>query len=184
MRCGKARRAYARAVDVVSRTHLFHYALQEDADLDPIVRDGLRPLSDFPDGERWRAIEAELPGFFEQLYARLAEPVLGVPYANSGVFLTPIDFRELPGSLLHERARLRIPVERVDASRAVLTWEADGPRVVLPLGAEALARAAAEWDAERVTAWFGRDRTRLFFHVPQVAAYGGRIPVEPGDVER
>jgi hypothetical protein len=170
-------------VEVVSRTHLFHYALDSQSDLDAIVREGLRPLSEFPESERWSAIEADSPGFFERVYALVAEAVLGKPYANSGIFLTPLDFRALPGSLLHERARLKIPLDRVDASQAVVTWEVE-ERVSLPLGPETLARAAAEWHAERVLAWFGRDPTKLFFHVPQVAAYGGRIEVGPEDVER
>jgi hypothetical protein len=147
------------------------------------VRDGLRPLSDFPESERWRQLEAEAPGFYERLYALVAEPVLGLPYTGSGVFLTPLDFRDLTGTLLHGRDRIAVPLERVDATRAVLTWEVE-ERVSLPLGREALERAAAEWPAGRVREWFGRDRTRLFFHVPQVAAYGGRIEVRPEDVER
>jgi hypothetical protein len=170
-------------VEVVSRTHLFHYALHSASHLDAIVREGLRPLSDFPESERWRAIEAEVPGFFESVYARVAEPVLGTPYERSGVFLTPIDFRLLPGSLLEERVRLRIPLERIEGTRAVVTWHAEGDRVSLPFDAEALGRAAEEWPARRVTSWFGRDPTRLFFHVPQVATYQPRVAVEPDDVE-
>jgi hypothetical protein len=115
--------------------------------------------------------------------ALVAEPVLRVPYAGSGVFLTPIDFRVLPGSLLEGRVRLRIPISRIDGSRAVVTWHAEGDRVSLALDENSLARAAAEWPAERVTEWFGRDPTRLFFHVPQVATYQPRIQVEPGDLE-
>ena len=171
-------------MEVVSRTHLFHYALDSAGDLDAIVSEGLRPLSDFPESERWRAIEAESPGFFERVYALVAEPVLGVPCAGSGVFLTPIDFRLLPGSLLQERGRLRIPISRIDGSRAVVTWHAEGERVSLPFAAEALARTADEWPAQRVTEWFGRDPTRLFFHVPQVATYQPRVAVEPEDLER
>lgn len=168
---------------IVSTTHLFHYALVAEADFDAIVREGLRPLSDFPDGDRWREIEEHAPGFFERLYGLVAEPVLRRPYERSGIFLTPVDFRELPGSLLHGRPRLRIPVERIEAGSAVLTWERDEGRVSLPFSPEALERAGREWDADQVESWFGRDRTRLFFHVPQVAAYQPRVTIDPGDVE-
>jgi hypothetical protein len=168
---------------VVSTTHLFHYAVVPDADFDAILREGLRPLSDFPDGDRWQEIERHAPGFFERLYALVAEPVLERPYERSGIFLTPIDFRLLPGTLLHDRARLRIPVERIEADEAVLTWERDEGRVSLPFGPDGLERARREWDADEITSWFGRDRTKLFFHVPQVAAYQPRVEVGPADVE-
>jgi hypothetical protein len=170
-------------MDVVSTTHLFHYAIVPDADFSAILREGLRPLSDFPDSERWREIEEHAPGFFERLYALVGEPVLSRPYERSGIFLTPIDFRALPGTLLHDRARLRVPVERVEAGSAVVTWERENGRVSLPFGADALDRAQREWDAAEIRSWFGRDRTKLFFHVPQVAAYQPRIEVGAGDVE-
>ena len=168
---------------VLSTTHLFHYALAADADLATVAAEGLRPLSDFPESKRWRAIEEQAPGFFELLYRAVAEPVLARPYERSGIFLTPIDFRRLPGSLLERRARLRIPIERIDAAAAVVTWELDGERVSRPFGAESIEEAAGLWDADLVTAWFGRDRSRLFFHVPQVATYQPRVSTEPGDVE-
>ena len=167
---------------VVSTTHLFHYAVVPDADLGAIVEQGLRPLSDFPESDRWQEIERHAPGLFEGLYRLVAEPVLGRPYERSGIFLTPIDFRSLPGTLLHDRARLRIPLDRLEQETAVLTWDV-GERVSLPLSTASLGRAAAEWDADRVRSWFGRDPTRLFFHVPQVAAYQPRIAIEPGDLE-
>jgi hypothetical protein len=171
-------------MDVVSTTHLFHYAVARDSDFDAILREGLRPLSDFPDSDRWREIEQHAPGFFERLYSLVAEPVLGVPYERSGIFLTPIDFRLLPGSLLHDRARINIPVERIDSGSAVLTWERDDGRISLPFAPTSLERARREWDADAIESWFGRDPTRLFFHVPQVAAYQPGIEVAASDVER
>jgi hypothetical protein len=170
-------------VAVVSTTHLFHYALAGADTLEDIVRDGLRPLSDFPESERWRQFEAEAPGFFERLYELIGRPVLRAPYANSGIFLTPVDFRALPGTLLHDRPRIAVPVERIEPAQAVLTWQLE-ERIVRPFGAPALAEAAALWDADLVREWFGRDRTRLFFHVPQVATYQGRVAVEGAEVER
>lgn len=167
----------------VSTTHLFHYAVVPDADFDAILREGLRPLSDFPDGDRWQEIERHAPGFFENLYALVAEPVLERPYERSGIFLTPIDFRLLPGTLLHDRARLRIPVERIEAGSAVLTWDREDGRVNLPFGPATLEQARREWDDDEIRSWFGRDRTKLFFHVPQVAAYQPRIDVSQADVE-
>jgi hypothetical protein len=112
----------------------------------------------------------------------VAEPVLQRPYQRSGVFVTPIDFRLLPGSLLEQRARLTIPVDRIDPSAAVVTWSIDDERVSRPFGRESLEEAASLWDAELMSGWFGRDRTRLFFHVPQVATYQPRVATEPTDV--
>ena len=178
-----ARRRRLLRVEVISQTRLFHYALTPQSDFEEIVHDGLRPLSDFPESERWRQIAAELPGFFERVYELVAAPVLETPYANSGIFLTPIDFRALPGSLLHDRPRVAVPIDRIDAQRAVVTWDL-GERVSLPFGPAALAQGAALWDAALVEEWFGRDQSRLFFHVPQVASYQERVRVEPGDVER
>lgn len=43
--------------------------------------------------------------------------------------------------------------------------------------------AAGLWDAQRVTDCFGRDRTCLFFHVPQVATYQPRVATTLRDVE-
>jgi hypothetical protein len=170
-------------VRVLSTTHLFHYALTPEADLAEIAAQGLRPLSDFPESERWRQIEAQAPGFFASLYGLVAEPVLQRPYERSGVFLTPIDFQLLPGSLLEQRARMRVPVERIDPAAAVVTWELADGRVSLPFGPAALEKAALLWDDALVTEWFGRDRTRLFFHVPQVATYQRRVATELADIE-
>lgn len=168
---------------VLSTTHLFHYALEANSDLAAVAAEGLRPLSDFPESDRWRQIEQEAPGFFERLYEMLGEPHLDRPYERSGVFLTPVDFRQLPGSLLHERPRIRVPVERIEASLAVVTWELAGRRATRPFGREALEEAAQTWTPDLVAQWFGRDRTRLFFHVPQVATYQQRVATEPSDVE-
>lgn len=143
-----------------------------------IIANGLRPLSDVPDSERWQQLQAALPGFYELLYRYVAEPVLKRPYTNSGVFLTPIDFRKLPGSLLHGRPRFAIPLDAVDPSSSVLTWEWADERVSHPLSPETLEEAARFWTAQRVGEWFGRDPHRLFYYVPQVAVYQeGGIPV-------
>ena len=168
---------------VLSTTHLFHYALDTGSDLSRIAAEGLRPLSDFPESDRWREIEAQAPGFFERLYGLVAEPVLGRPYERSGIFLTPVDFRQLSGSQLERRARLTVPIDRIDASAAVLTWSIGDERVSRPFGPESLEEAASLWDAGLVTDWFGRDRTRLFFHVPQVATYQPRVVTHPADIE-
>jgi hypothetical protein len=155
---------------------LFHYLLGDAA-----RHATLRPLSDFPDSQRWQAVQREVPGHYEILYRAWAQPVLLRPYPNSGVFLTPIDFRQLPGTSLHDRPRLEIPLESVDPDWAVLTYEWRGERVSRRLCPEALADAAALWRAADVERWFGRDRTRLFFHVPQVVTYQpGGVPVPAG----
>ena len=163
---------------VCSTSHLFHYFFADDeAARDSVLQDGIRPLSDFPDSERWQQIEAELPGFYERLYEMIGAPVLGAPYANSGIFVTPIDFRLLPGSFLHDKPRFNIPIDRIDPGQSVLTYVIDEERMNLPLTAENIENAAALWDDELVSTWFGVDPTKAFFYVPQVAAYQGRIDV-------
>jgi hypothetical protein len=150
---------------------LFHYLLG-DSRPQPV----LRPLSDFPDSERWQAIQRAVPGHYEALYRAWAEPVLLRPYQNSGVFLTPIDFRRVPGTILTDRPRVSVPVDAVDPEWAVLTYEWRGERVSRRLSREALADAAALWGVEDIRRWFGRDPQRLFFYVPQVVTY------QPGGV--
>ena len=167
-----------------STTHLFHYFFSDDASARvDMERDGLRPLSDFPDSDRWREIAAHVPGFYRNLHGLIAEPVLGRPYENSGVFVTPIDFRVVTGEYLSDKPRYRIPIDRIDASLAVITYVIDDERVSLPFSPEALLDTSDIWDVERVRTWFGRDETKVFFYVPQVATYQGRIDIGPDDFE-
>lgn len=171
-------------MQVCSTSHLFHYFFTEDPDqAAAIVEQGIRPLSDFPDSPRWRQFEAEMPGFYEKLYDMMAQPILGMPYENSGVFVTPIDFRLVPGTYLHDKPRFRLPVDRFDPRRSVLTYVLDEQRTAVPLSSEHLALTAEIWNADLVRQWFARDTTKVFFYVPQVAAYQGRVEVEPGDYE-
>lgn len=168
---------------VISTTHLFHYFLEGTGPLPRILEEGLRPLSDFPDSARWQLIERHMPGFYRQLYEDWAMPVLRGAYSTSGIFLTPIDFRAIPRHAMAGRARLRLPVDRIDPARAVVTSEPGGVRHRAGFTPEALRAVAAEWTAEDITAWFGRDPQKLFFFVPQVVTYQARVRVEPSDVE-
>lgn len=167
-----------------STTHLFHYFFSDEASTRAdIERDGLRPLSDFPDSERWREIEAHMPGFYRNLYGMMAQPVLRRPYENSGVFITPVDFRVVTGTHLHDKPRFRIPIDRIVAADTIVTYVIGDERRSLPFSAEILAETAAIWNEDMIRTWFGRDETKLFFHVPQVATYQGSTFVEPGDFE-
>jgi hypothetical protein len=169
---------------VCSTTHLYHYFFEPEAGaLDSILHEGIRPLSDFPDSERWKQLEEHIPGFFEGVHQLITPPVLEQPYANSGIFLTPIDFRLLPETSLHDKARFVIPIERIDPATSVLTYVVDDERVNLPFSGDRLEETAARWDGELVTTWFGIDPTKVFFFVPQVAAYQGRIHVTEADYE-
>ncbi len=173
-------------MQVCSTEFVFHTLLNPgEGLLESILRDGLRPLSDFPDSERWKQIEAYMPGFFEQLYRGFAEPVLHKPYTNSGVFLSPIDFQLLPDSFMHNKTRIRIPISRLDPDYTGLSYMLDDRRVSLQLTAQNLQETAALWTASLVTEWFAKDMHKIFFYVPQIAAYQpGGIHVEPGDVEQ
>ena len=112
-----------------------------------------------------------MPDFFKNLYAMMAEPILNKPYSNSGIFLTPIDFYQLPGTILYQRPRMRIPIERIDPEWAILTYELNQARISEKLSREALAKIAKLWTANLVREWFGKDPHRVFYFVPQVVAY-------------
>lgn len=169
---------------VCSTSHLHHYFFDpEPGAAESVLETGIRPLSDFPDSERWRQLEEHIPGFYRSVYQLIAAPVLNQPYTNSGIFITPIDFRLLPGTHLHDKPRFVIPIERIDPARSVLTYVLDEERINLSFSEANLGETAALWDDEMVRAWFGIDRTKVFFYVPQVAAYQGRIDVTAADFE-
>jgi len=169
---------------VCSTTHLFHYMFNpKQESLDSFLQNGIRPLSDFPDSQRWIELEEQMPGFYENLYKMMAEPVLKKPYSNSGIFITPIDFRLLPGTYLHDKPRFRIPVKRLDPEMTVITYILDDERIVLPFAAEHLENIASTWDEKMVRRWFAVDQTKVFFYVPQVAAYQGKIEIQKDDFE-
>ena len=91
----------------------------------------------------------------------------------------------MPGSLPAGLSRIAIPLEALDPAHAVLTYMLDDRRVVLPLSAAHLERAAELWPAGMVEEWFARNRNMIFFYVPQAAVYqAGGIPVRPAWVER
>lgn len=167
---------------VCSTTHVFHYTFNPGMDhLESFLAQGIRPLSDFPDSERWKQLEEHMPGFYENLYRMIAEPVLQKAYPNSGIYVTPIDFRRLHGTFLHDKARFEIPLDRLDPEWTVVTYVEDDERISLPFSPDVMQAVADEWDEDRVRNWFGRDHTKVFFYVPQVAAFQGVIPVSKAD---
>ena len=173
-------------MQVCSTEYVFHALLNTgDEILSSIMEHGLRPLSDFPESERWLEINAEMPGFFERLYEMIAQPVLQRPYMNAGVFVSPIDFQLLPDSILHSRTRIKIPVSGIDPSYACLAYVWEGERISLPFTAENRQRTAELWTGDLVTEWFAKDQSKIFFYVPQVAVYQpGGIPVQAADIEQ
>lgn len=166
------------ATDVV-----YHYFFQPDPDtIESVLQSGLRPLSDFPTSERWQQIQTHMPDFFQTLYNRMVEPILKKPYPNSGIFLTPIDFYQLPETILAQRPRVRIPVDRIDAEWAILTYELKQSRAAEKLSMQVLQQTADMWSEDLIREWFGKDPSRVFYFVPQVAAYQpGGIVVLPED---
>lgn len=156
-------------MEVCSTEFVFHTLLNPEFDrIEEILQNGLRPLSDFPQSERWQQIEQAMPGFYRNLYEQLAQPILQKPYTNSGIFLSPIDFWQLPGTLLHGKPRIRIPISRLDPNDSVLTYVLHEQRVLLPLNSESLAETARLWTEEKVREWFAKDANRMFFYVPQM----------------
>jgi len=129
---------------VCSADVLYHYLCDDSSRLiASILKTGLRPLSDFPESERRRQIERHLPGIFETLYHEFAEPTIDKPYVNSGVFLTPIDFRQIPDSIMARKPRFRIPLGRLDPAWSAVTYEHDGRRVSRPLSSDVLRDVSA-----------------------------------------
>ncbi len=170
---------------VCSTEYLYHYFFQPSQEtIDSVLQQGLRPLSDFPDSPRWQRIQAAQPGFFEMIYRLLAEPYTKQPYTNSGVFVTPIDFYRLPDTYLIDKPRVRIPLARFQPEWSFLTYEFEEERVGLPLTAEHLETTAQLWTAAQVRKWFGVDKTKVFYYVPQAVTYQpGGVPVEVEDIE-
>lgn len=159
---------------------MYHYLLADDVDLASIFDKGLLPLSSRKDSRRWQEIEAWRPGFYEWIYESFAEPVLQTPYRNSGVFLTPIDFRSTCDSSLHGKARLAVPVDAIDPAASTLTYVLQGQRVVRPVTRQTLEDTASIWSEDLIQSWFSRDPSMMFFYVPQVAVYqDDGISVQP-----
>ena len=169
---------------VCSTTHLFHYLFNPNEEtLNSFLQDGIRPLSDFPDSERWQELETYMPGFYENLYNMMAKPLIQKPYTNSGIFITPIDFRLLPDTYLHDKPRFRIPVERIKPDVTVISYVLNEERLSLPFNIKNRQKVADLWDAKMVQEWFAKDNTKVFFYVPQVAAYQGHIDVAMNEYE-
>ena len=84
---------------------------------------------------------------------------------------------------MHNKTRVRIPISRLDPEWSCLTYVIDDERISLPLTAANLQKAADIWTAVMVTEWFGRDPSKIFFYVPQIAVYQSRIHVEAEDIE-
>ena len=164
-------------MEVCHTDRLYHYILNGDEAIDAIVEQGLLPLSAMPDHPRWLSVRTLYPHHFESLHKLFAEPVAATPCRNSGIFLTPIDFRALPDQSLSRYRRLTIPLAAIKPTEAAVTNEWEATRIVLPLSEDTLKEVQNRWTADVVRTWFGRDRHRLFFHVPQVVTYQERIPI-------
>lgn len=157
---------------VCSTESVYHALLNPEFDkVEAIVKNGLRPLSDFPESDRWKQLEQVMPGFYSQLYETIAQPVIKKPYTNSGIFVTTIDFQKLPGSLMNNKTRIKIPITQLDPAYCVLTYVINEERVSLELTKANLEKAAAIWTAAMVQEWFAKDSSKIFYYVPQVAVY-------------
>lgn len=170
---------------VCSTDYVYPALLNPEFDkVEAILKDGLRPLSDFPHSERWQELEKHMPGFYQKLYASIAEPVLNKPYSNSGIFVTPIDFQKLPASMMNNKSRFKIPIARLDPDYCVLTYVIEEERISLSLTADNLEKSAEIWTADMVQTWFAKDPSKMFYYVPQIAVYQPQgIAVNREDVE-
>jgi len=158
----------------------------EEADtIQSMLELGIRPLSDFPDSDRWQLLQQHMPGMFETIYQDFAFPVIQKPYQNSGVFVTPIDFYKMPDSILANKGRIAIPHERIDPTWTVVTYELDSTRESLPFTPQTMQSVADTWREDVVREWFAKDNSKVFFYVPQIATYKtGGIPITEADIQR
>lgn len=168
---------------VCQTDRLYHYLLNGEESIDAILAEGLLPLSALPNDPRWVSVAEYFPNLFESLYTLFAKPILIDPYRNSGIFLTPIDFRAMPDQPLSNCRRIAVPVTAMDLTMATITYEWAAKRVVLALSPTSLAQVRDLWTDDLVQDWFGRDQHRLFFFVPQVVTYQGNIPIQRSWVE-
>jgi len=170
---------------VCSIDYVYHALLNPEFDkVEAILKDGLRPLSDFPDSDRWQELEKHMPGFYQNLYANIAEPIINKPYSNSGIFVTPIDFQKLPASIMNNKSRFKIPITRLDPDYCVLTYVIQDERVSLPFTPANLEKTAEIWTADMVQTWFAKDLSKMFYYVPQIAVYQPQgIAVKREDVD-
>ena len=60
-----------------STTHHYHYLFSPSDDaLESFLKNGIRLLSDFPESSRWEQLQELMPGFYENLYKMLVQPVI------------------------------------------------------------------------------------------------------------
>ena len=172
-------------MQVCSTEFVYHALLNPEFDkVEAILKDGLRPLSDFPESDRWKQLEAHMPGFYQNLYESIAQPVIKKPYRNSGIFVTTIDFQKLPDSFMNNKTRIKIPIADLDPAYCVLTYVLNEERVAVKLTPENLESAANIWTADMVREWFAKDTSKIFYYVPQVAVYQPHgIPIQRADIE-
>lgn len=170
---------------VCSTEYVYHALLNPEFDkIDAILNDGLRPLSDFPESDRWKQLETYMPGFYKNLYESIAKPVIKKPYNNSGIFVTTIDFQKIPDSFMNNKTRIKIPIAELDPAYCVLTYVLKEERVAMELTRENLINAAEIWNADMVREWFAKDNSKIFYYVPQVAVYQPHgIPIKHGYIE-
>jgi len=170
---------------VCSTNYVYHSLLNPEFDkVEPMLKDGLQPLSKFPNSDRWQQIEKHMPGFYKNLYENVAQPIIKKPYNNSGIFVTPIDFQKLPALLLYNKTRIKIPMTRLDPAYCVITYILNDERLSFALTPENLEQTAVIWNADLVNTWFAKDKTKMFYYVPQIAIYQPQgIPIEFDDIE-
>jgi hypothetical protein len=161
-----------------STTHVYHYLPATEPE--PILRDGLRHLSDMPDHPNFDRERSR----FERPYYDLAWPVLQRPYVTSGIFFTTVDLRRVNGRGHLACPRLAVPIGRLDPDWSVLTFEYDGVRQRFPLSSQHVQAAALLWTRDRIERWLGADETGWFRYVPQVITFRpGGVRIEPADVD-
>jgi hypothetical protein len=100
----------------------------------------------------------------------------------SGIFLTPIDFHQMPGDRRPEHRLAQKPwpvstaLSTLESPVSVATWGNPFLRPSLALSPTKIAEAAHLWSSGLIFQGFGRDRSRIFFHVLQVVTLQASSP--------
>ena len=75
------------------------------------------------------------------------------------------------------------PIDRLESAQTMLTYVYEDERVSMPFTPKNLQATAELWTEDMVRKWFGIDNSKVFFYVPQVAAYQGVVEVHKSDVD-
>ena len=160
--------------DKIFSTQYVYFYLQNDDLYDTesiILRGRLRTTGVWPRERDALVTQSASQDFYRTLYDVIGKPVIEKPYAGSGVFLSPIDFRRLNESRYRGAARFAIPISRLDHEWSVLTYMWNRERIITDLTSTTLLKTQSLWTAATISRWTGVDAHTNLDRTPLIAAY-------------